>query len=79
VYILKSEKYPITYVGSTQDIHRRIIEHNSGKQRFTSRYVPWVIVYTEEFAELSSARKREKYFKSAAGRRFIKKNNIIPV
>jgi len=78
VYILKSAKFPKTYVGSTTDIQRRISEHNSGKHFFTKRYLPWVVVYSEEFSELSTARKREKYLKSVAGRRFIKFNSIIP-
>ena len=30
------------------------------------------VIYTEEFGTLEEARKREKYFKSAAGRRFLK-------
>ncbi len=78
VYILKSESRLITYVGSTTDINRRLQEHNSGKNTFTRRYIPWVVVYTEEFENLQTARKRERYLKSAAGRRFIKQNNIIP-
>ncbi|MFZ3020087.1 MAG: GIY-YIG nuclease family protein [Minisyncoccia bacterium] len=73
VYILKSKKLSKFYVGSTTDIERRIIEHNSGKNTYTRRYAPWVVVYKEEFLELSLARSRERYLKSAAGRRFIKK------
>ncbi|MEK7120899.1 MAG: GIY-YIG nuclease family protein [Patescibacteria group bacterium] len=78
VYTLKSKNFPKTYTGSTIDINRRIVEHNGGKNIFTRRYAPWVVIYKETFDNLSSARKREKYLKSAAGRRFIKQNNIIP-
>ncbi len=78
VYILKSSKYPKTYVGSTTDIERRLAEHNSGKNLFTSRYMPWRVIYKEVFVNLTDARKREKYFKSAAGRRFIVRNINIP-
>lgn len=77
-YILKSQKTAKTYVGSTLDLKRRIKEHNDGESTFTKKFRPWNIVYTEEFETITEARTREKYFKSAAGRRFIKKNNIIP-
>lgn len=78
VYILKSVSRQKTYVGSTTDLMRRLEEHNSGKHTYTKRYCPWVVVYTEEIVSLPDARAREKYLKSAAGRRFIKKNNLIP-
>ncbi|MBZ0182021.1 MAG: hypothetical protein K8F60_06155 [Melioribacteraceae bacterium] len=47
-------------------------EHNKGKSRFTKNYKPWKIIYTEEKETLEEAIKREKYFKSSAGRRKIK-------
>jgi len=62
-----------TYVGSTVDLKNRITEHNSGKSTFTKRYIPWQLVYSEEFDSIQEARKREKYFKTAAGRAFTKK------
>ena len=74
IYILKSLKYPKLYVGSTIDLERRIIQHNSGFSRYTKIYMPWKIIYTEEFINIQDARKREKYLKSCAGRKFIKKN-----
>ena len=78
VYILKSVDHSKTYTGSTTDLKRRIREHNSGKSGFSSRFKPWVLVYKEYYVLLDKARQREKYFKSAAGRKYIKKNNIIP-
>ncbi|MFZ2886453.1 MAG: GIY-YIG nuclease family protein [Minisyncoccia bacterium] len=77
VYILKSVNERKTYVGNTTDIDRRLVEHNSGKNTFTKRYAPWVVVYKEEIVSLVDARMREKYLKSAAGRRFIKQNNLV--
>jgi putative endonuclease len=72
-YILKSKIAEITYVGSTTDLDRRIIEHNSGQSEFTAKYKPWQLIYKEEFNDISKARKREKYLKTATGRKFIKK------
>jgi len=73
VYILLSDKKNKTYTGSTTDLNRRLMEHNSGKSFFTKRYAPWKLFYKEEYPDLSEARKREKYFKTCAGRKFIKK------
>ncbi|MEQ9413564.1 MAG: GIY-YIG nuclease family protein [Cyclobacteriaceae bacterium] len=73
VYVLKSEKVEGKhYVGMTSNIERRLKEHNAGRSKFTSGFIPWKIVYSEFLATRSEAREREKYLKSAAGRRFIK-------
>lgn len=73
VYILINRQLNKTYTGSTIDLKRRIKEHNSGNHKFTKRYIPWKIFYKEEYSSLNKARKREKYLKSCAGRKFIKK------
>ena len=72
VYILKSKNHNKTYVGYTNNLERRLKEHNSGKSIFTSKFVPWKIIYKEEFDQEIEARKKEKYYKSSAGRRKIK-------
>ena len=77
VYILKSRRFRKTYTGSTINLDKRLEEHNEGKSYFTARYKPWDIVYREYFDKLIEARKREKYLKSAAGRKYIKKKNLI--
>ncbi len=71
-YILKSLKDNSLYKGFTNNLENRLLEHNSGKSQYPSTKTPWVIVYYETFTDKDSAIKREKYFKSAAGRRFIK-------
>ncbi|MEK9206995.1 MAG: GIY-YIG nuclease family protein, partial [Patescibacteria group bacterium] len=63
-----------TYVGHTNDIKRRLRDHNSGKTVFSKRYAPWSIIYQEQFETLIDSVKREKYLKSATGRRWIKRN-----
>jgi len=72
-YILKSLKDGSLYKGQTDNLENRLREHNSGKSSYTSGRVPWKVVYYEEFVSREEALKREKYFKSAAGRRFIRK------
>ena len=73
VYILKSEIKEKTYVGFTNNLERRIKEHNSVRSKYTSKYVPWRIIYQEKLATLAEAKARELYLKSAAGRKFRKK------
>jgi putative endonuclease len=72
VYILKSLKDNTLYKGFTSDLSKRCAEHNSGKSNFTSTKTPWILVYFEIYSQKDIAIKREKYLKSAAGRRFIK-------
>jgi putative endonuclease len=49
VYILQSLSDCSFYTGYTKDIDKRLGEHNAGKCIYTSRKIPWKIVYTEEF------------------------------
>jgi putative endonuclease len=72
VYVLRSKIKNITYVGCTNDLHRRFVEHNSGKSRFTRKYKPWEIIYSEEVSSQLEALQKEKYFKSSAGRKKLK-------
>jgi putative endonuclease len=71
LYILLSEGSDKTYTGITDNLERRLKEHNSGHHLYTKRHMPWRIIYIELLADRLEARKREKYFKSAAGRRLI--------
>jgi putative endonuclease len=71
VYVLWSEKLQKRYVGHTQNIESRLIEHNSGKVHFTRAGVPWKIIYTEEYSSRSEAMKREKFLKSGRGRKLL--------
>ncbi|MFN7652645.1 MAG: GIY-YIG nuclease family protein, partial [Cyclobacteriaceae bacterium] len=44
-YILQSKRNLSFYKGSTDNLERRIIEHNSGKTPSTKRYTPWQLVW----------------------------------
>jgi putative endonuclease len=63
VYILKSSKKDELYVGSTNDLKRRIIEHNSGKVESTKSKGLHKLVYYESYGVESDARRREKMLK----------------
>lgn len=69
VYILYSVTSHKSYVGYTNDIERRIWEHNNGtKGSFTSRFRPWAVIHTEEYATKGEAMRREKWYKTGVGR-----------
>jgi len=72
-YVLQSEINGHFYKGSTQDLELRLKQHNNGEVNYTSRYMPWKLVYFETFATRSEAMRREKFFKSGKGREFIKR------
>lgn len=74
VYILKSVNHTKSYVGITDDLERRLNQHNSGYHLFTKRYMPWNIIYTEKYPSRIEARQREIYLKTTSGRRWLKKN-----
>ena len=78
VYILESQLDGTFYIGYTFDLEIRLSQHNSGKTKYTSRKIPWKVVYTEEFNIKSEALKRERFLKNQRNRDFyfklIKKN-----
>jgi putative endonuclease len=80
VYVLKSENFPKSYVGMTDNLKRRLREHNNGHSFYTKRYLPWIVVHKEEYNNRIEARQREKYLKSAAGRKYLRNkvfNNFV--
>jgi putative endonuclease len=71
-YVLKSINHDFYYKGHCENLNERLIQHNSGMTESIRPYIPFTIVYMEAFPTREDAIKREKYFKSAAGRRFLK-------
>lgn len=63
MYILKSEKDGKCYMGSTNDLERRINEHNTGLVFSTKARIPLELVYYEAYKSESDARIREKNLK----------------
>jgi putative endonuclease len=71
VYILHSESTDCYYVGYTNNLERRISEHNRIKGKFTDKGIPWVVVHQEEFPTKKEAMAREKFIKSRKSKPFI--------
>ena len=80
VYLLLSKKDNKTYVGSTIDIEKRLFDHNSGKCTATKYRTPLELIYHEEYVDITTARKRERFLKTKAGRKELKEifNRILP-
>ncbi|MBK9149734.1 MAG: GIY-YIG nuclease family protein [Saprospiraceae bacterium] len=70
-YILYSPKIDKYYTGACIDLDRRIYEHNIGHSKFTKTGNPWSLVYSEQFEDLSSAKKREAEIKKKKSRKYI--------
>ena len=69
VYVLKSKSSkPITYVGYTNNLNKRIKLHNNGKGAKFTRGRKWVLIYSEKYKSKKEAISREYY---------IKKNRIL--
>ena len=81
VYMLKSKGIkPITYVGYTNNLKKRIILHNSGKGAKFTKGRKWVLIYKEKFKSKNKAISREYYIKNKRSLRNKIKNenfNII--
>ncbi len=72
VYVLRSLKDKQLYIGFTEDIKRRFLDHNTGKVQSTHRRVPFEVIYYEASRNKNDAIKREKYLKSTYGGRYLK-------
>ena len=70
-YVLWSDKLQKRYVGSCEDIKARIRQPNKGESKFTKGGIPWKLVYSEEYATNTEARKRETFLKSGIGRKWL--------
>ena len=65
VYIIRSINFPDQeYVGATEDLKRRVPEHNAGKSAHTSKFKPWQLVWYCAFPDKYKALAFEKYLKS---------------
>ncbi|MFQ6612472.1 MAG: GIY-YIG nuclease family protein [Fidelibacterota bacterium] len=73
VYVIRSLKDGFIYYGMSENVSNRLKAHNRGKVRSTKAHRPFELVYSEPVGDRQVAREREKYFKSGAGRRFIKR------
>jgi len=72
VYLLKSEKDGKFYTGSTDDLKRRMGEHEAGYVKSTVRRKPLKLIYYEACINEDDARRRERYLKSGTGKKYLR-------
>jgi len=81
VYVLYSLKDNKLYKGSSSDVSKRLLRHNSGGNKSTAHRKPFVVVHIEIFPDKGSALQRESYLKSAEGgfklKEFLRKQKIL--
>jgi len=75
-YILYSNSLKKFYTGQSQDLDRRLVEHNRGKTKFLDSGKPWVLVYSKSFNNRSEAITLEKHIKKRGAKRFLLDNQL---
>ena len=73
VYIIYSGKFDRYYIGQTDSLEARLDRHNSEMVRATKHYLPWELVYYEEFETRGDAMKRERFLKRQRNRELYRR------
>ena len=72
-YVLQSEVDGQFYAGYTKDLKLRFDQHSKGQVESTKERLPLKLIYYEACLNKKDAIKREKYFKTYNGKRFLHK------
>ena len=73
VYVLRSKKNGAKYVGYTNNLKRRLSEHNQGKNFSTMGRGPFELIYAEAYLNSKDAWAREKFLKSGWGKNYLER------
>lgn len=71
IYVLESLKDGERYIGYTNNLKRRLEEHNKGLSFSTKYRLPFKLIYFEGCINEDDAKRREYYLKTTQGRRFL--------
>ena len=71
VYVIKSRIKKYYYKGLTDNLERRLDQHNKGKEKTTKPWLPYDLIFVEICKTRKEARLLEKYLKSGSGRELI--------
>ena len=72
VYVLRSQVGGQFYVGLASNVVERLLQHNNGLVTSTKARRPFELIYWEGCLNRSDAAQREKYLKTAWGKRYLK-------
>jgi putative endonuclease len=78
VYVLQNPagRY---YLGLSEDVDSRLVQHNAGLSQWTAKYRPWTLIWRSTSGSLSDARKLEKLLKrQKGGRGFYQLTGLPP-
>lgn len=76
-YVLENQNDGSLYIGFTDNLKRRLFEHQNGKGARTTRLKKeWKLIYFEGYLNKMDAVGREKFLKSGSGRKYIKKQLV---
>ena len=70
-YVLENNKDKELYIGYTNNLQKRIEEHNKGRNFSTKFRIPFQLIYFEGCKNMQDAKRREHYLKTTQGRRFL--------
>lgn len=74
VYILTSKKNPNkTYIGRTNNLKRRLNDHNNGTNSYSKQHAPWKLETYVALSDEKQAYAFERYLKAGSGFAFMKK------
>lgn len=68
VYVLLSLKDKRFYIGSTNNLKKRLTDHAKGRNISTARRLPFQLIFYESFLDKIDALRRERYFKTSKGK-----------
>jgi putative endonuclease len=71
IYIIRSSTTQRYYAGSTQDVDKRLREHNAGKSKSTRGGMTWKLIHSESFTTRSEAVQREQKIKAKGIGRYL--------
>jgi len=68
IYILWNKSKNFIYIGYSENLKQRFIEHNNGCSKSTKAYIPLELIHYEAYRDEKDAKRREKYLKTNRGR-----------
>lgn len=68
VYVLHNPLKNFIYIGYSENLKQRFLEHNSGKSKSTTHFRPLRLIFYEAYPTRSDAKRRERYLKNNKGR-----------
>jgi putative endonuclease len=70
-YIIYSESIDKFYIGSCENLEKRLNDHNTGRSSFTKTGKPWVLKWSKSFDSRGEAQKEEYRIKAKKSRKYI--------